>query len=189
MNTGSCISHFEANLARLPESVKQELEGSFRRWCERLDGSVLKEPVNRAFIESAITVCCSSLFVAESCVRDVKLWTDVVSGTALYTTIDGKNDYKQTLAAQTATNEKELMALLRVFRRRETVRIAWRDIAGWATVEETLSDLSALADACVQYALDFLHAEATAHWGLPVLSNGKEQRLVVLAMGKLGGGE
>jgi [glutamine synthetase] adenylyltransferase / [glutamine synthetase]-adenylyl-L-tyrosine phosphorylase len=189
MNTGSCISHFEANLARLPKSVKQELEGSFRRWCERVDGSVLKEPVNGEFIESAITVCSSSLFVAESCVRDVELWSDIVSGIALYTTIGGKNDYKQALAAQVATNEKELMALLRVFRRREMVRIAWRDIAGWASVEETLSDLSALADACVQYALDFLHAEATQHWGLPVLSNGKEQGLVVLAMGKLGGGE
>ena len=32
------------------------------------------------------------------------------------------------------------------------VRIAWRDIAGWADLDETLRDLSALADACIEFA-------------------------------------
>ena len=44
------------------------------------------------------------------------------------------------------------MEALRRFRRRHMVRIAWRDIAGWADLDETLHDLSALADACIQFA-------------------------------------
>ncbi|MEO1884442.1 MAG: bifunctional [glutamate--ammonia ligase]-adenylyl-L-tyrosine phosphorylase/[glutamate--ammonia-ligase] adenylyltransferase, partial [Methylococcales bacterium] len=130
-----------------------------------------------------------SQFVAESCARDTALWADLVAGETLGTTVNREDFYTQALAAYTVTSEAELMVLLRRFRRCEMVRIAWRDIAGWASVEETLSDLSALADACVQYALDFLHVQATQQWGVPVLSNGKEQRLVVLAMGKLGGEE
>ena len=37
----------------------------------------------------------------------------------------------------------------RRFRRREMVRIAWRDLAAWADLAETLADLSASATACV----------------------------------------
>jgi glutamate-ammonia-ligase adenylyltransferase len=189
MKTVSFVSHFESALAQLPESTKKELERPFRQWCDRLNGGGFKAPTEHEFIQSVIKVCGSSQFVAESCARDAALWADLVAGETLYATVNREDFYTETLAAYAVTSEAELMVLLRRFRRCEMVRIAWRDIAGWASVEETLSDLSALADACVQYALDFLHAQATQQWGVPVLSNGKEQRLVVLAMGKLGGEE
>ena len=44
------------------------------------------------------------------------------------------------------------MESLRRFRKRHMVRIAWRDIAGWADLDETLRDLSALADVCIGFA-------------------------------------
>jgi len=185
----SFVSHFESALAQLPEPTKKELERPFRQWCDRLNGGDFKAPTEHEFIQSTIKVCGSSLFVAESCARDAALWADLVAGETLYTTVNCEDFYTEALAAYTVTSEAELMVLLRRFRRCEMVRIAWRDIAGLASVEETLSDLSALADACVQYALDFLHVQATQQWGVPVLLNGKEQRLVVLAMGKLGGEE
>lgn len=189
MKMVSFVSHFESALAQLPEPTKKELERPFRQWCDRLNGGDFKAPTEHEFIQSTIKVCGSSLFVAESCARDAALWADLVAGETLYTTVNCEDFYTEALAAYTVTSEAELMVLLRRFRRCEMVRIAWRDIAGWASVEETLSDLSALADACVQYALDFLHVQVTQQWGVPVLSNGKEQRLVVLAMGKLGGEE
>ncbi len=189
MKTVSFVSHFESALAQLPEPIKKELERPFRQWCDRLNGGGFKAPTEHEFIQSVIKVCGFSQFVAESCARDTALWADLVAGETLGTTVNREDFYTQALAAYTVTSEAELMVLLRRFRRCEMVRIAWRDIAGWASVEETLSDLSALADACVQYALDFLHVQATQQWGVPVLSNGKEQRLVVLAMGKLGGEE
>jgi glutamate-ammonia-ligase adenylyltransferase len=189
MKTVLFVSHFESVLAQLPEPIKKELERPFRQWCDRLNEGAFKAPTEHEFIQSVIKVCGTSQFVAESCARDAVLWADLVAGETLYTTVNCEDFYTQALAANTVTSEAELMVLLRRFRRREMVRIAWRDIAGWAPVEETLSELSALADACVQYALDFLHVEATRQWGVPILSNGKEQRLVVLAMGKLGGEE
>jgi len=189
MKMVSFVSHFESALAQLPEPTKKELERPFRQWCDRLNGGAFKAPTEHEFIQSVIKVCGSSQFVAESCARDAALWADLVAGETLYATVNREDFYTEALAAYTVTSEAELMVLLRRFRRCEMVRIAWRDIAGWVSVEETLSDLSALADACVQYALDFLHVQATQQWGVPVLSNGKEQRLVVLAMGKLGGEE
>ncbi|MGZ8227941.1 MAG: bifunctional [glutamate--ammonia ligase]-adenylyl-L-tyrosine phosphorylase/[glutamate--ammonia-ligase] adenylyltransferase, partial [Methylococcaceae bacterium] len=86
-------------------------------------------------------------------------------------------------------SEAGLMQELRHFRRREMVRIAWRDLAGWAQLSETLMDLSRLADACIQYALGFLYTQACEKRGTPLLSDGSPQQIVVLGMGKLGANE
>lgn len=67
------------------------------------------------------------------------------------------------------------------------MRIAWRDIAGIANLEETLGDLSQLADACLRTALQQLHSWMVAEYGQPLNSKGVQQKLIVIALGKLGG--
>jgi glutamate-ammonia-ligase adenylyltransferase len=71
----------------------------------------------------------------------------------------------------------------------ETIRIAWRDLAGKAPLEETLCDLSCLADAIVDAAMESIYDEVCKSYGQPVDHDGNFQRLVVLGMGKLGAGE
>ncbi|HEU4601139.1 MAG TPA: bifunctional [glutamate--ammonia ligase]-adenylyl-L-tyrosine phosphorylase/[glutamate--ammonia-ligase] adenylyltransferase [Steroidobacteraceae bacterium] len=86
--------------------------------------------------------------------------------------------------------EPEFMAALRAFRHRHSVRIAWRDIAGWATLEETLRDLSDLADASIRAAYEHAYASMVARYGVPQgRDSGEAQPLMILAMGKLGGRE
>ena len=53
-------------------------------------------------------------------------------------------------------DERELKKVLRRVRQREMLRIAWRDLAGWTSLPETLEDLSELADACIEAALSKL---------------------------------
>ncbi|HEX6637299.1 MAG TPA: hypothetical protein VF033_06560, partial [Steroidobacteraceae bacterium] len=81
------------------------------------------------------------------------------------------------------------MAALRRQRNREMVRIAWRDLAGWAKVTETLADTSAFADAAIAAATDFATRELAPTYGEPRSAGGELQPLIVLGMGKLGGGE
>jgi [glutamine synthetase] adenylyltransferase / [glutamine synthetase]-adenylyl-L-tyrosine phosphorylase len=69
------------------------------------------------------------------------------------------------------------------------VRIAWRDLAGWAPLEETLSDLTAFADAAINIACEFARRPLVARYGEPCSESGAVQPLVVVGMGKLGGGE
>ncbi|MCB1778028.1 MAG: bifunctional [glutamate--ammonia ligase]-adenylyl-L-tyrosine phosphorylase/[glutamate--ammonia-ligase] adenylyltransferase, partial [Candidatus Competibacteraceae bacterium] len=79
---------------------------------------------------------------------------------------------------------------LRRGRRREMMRIAWRDLAGLAELTETLGDLTDLADAAVNAALARLYAwQCQQRYGAPCDSQGQAQQLVVLGMGKLGGRE
>ncbi|MEO7557761.1 MAG: bifunctional [glutamate--ammonia ligase]-adenylyl-L-tyrosine phosphorylase/[glutamate--ammonia-ligase] adenylyltransferase, partial [Gammaproteobacteria bacterium] len=82
-----------------------------------------------------------------------------------------------------------LAAALRQIRTREMLRIAWRDLAGWAGLDETLADLSALAAACIDSALDKLHTWQSQELGVPKSAAGIAQSLVVIGMGKLGARE
>ncbi len=85
---------------------------------------------------------------------------------------------------------EDLMAALRRFRRREMVRIAWRDIGGLATLDETLRDTSELADAMIDAATRHLDKLQRVRLGTPIgETSGKPQQLVVLALGKLGASE
>ena len=86
-------------------------------------------------------------------------------------------------------HEADLGHRLRVFRNRQMTRIIWRDLMQQADLDETLSALSELADACIAQALDHLMAWAVAKDGVPRDEEGNEQHLVVLGMGKLGARE
>ena len=83
-----------------------------------------------------------------------------------------------------------LLSGLRRFRQREMLRIAVRDIFRHAALEEVTADLSNLADAALETALDISRAELTERFGAPLAeTGGGGAGFVVLAMGKLGGRE
>ncbi|WP_457666821.1 bifunctional [glutamate--ammonia ligase]-adenylyl-L-tyrosine phosphorylase/[glutamate--ammonia-ligase] adenylyltransferase [Thiolapillus sp.] len=88
-----------------------------------------------------------------------------------------------------AEGEDALLQALRQFRRRQMLRIIWRDITRKAALEETLEDLSELADICIRQSLDRLMAWAVQQWGTPRDKAGEAQAMVVLGMGKLGARE
>jgi len=87
------------------------------------------------------------------------------------------------------TDEPGLHKALRLFRRRQMLRIIWRDLSGWADLDETLEDLSALADCCIGQTLALLRTWTEAEIGTPRDADGVPQSLVVLGMGKLGARE
>ena len=88
-----------------------------------------------------------------------------------------------------AADEAALMRGLRAFRNREMARIAARDVAGWAELDETLGALSDLADASCAAALQFAGHALQARHGVPRGEDGAEAMPIVLGMGKLGGRE
>ena len=71
---------------------------------------------------------------------------------------------------------REFSAQLRRWRRYEFTRIAWRDLAGWADVPETLRELSECADAAISVALAQARAGLVARFGEPRPRAGKRSR-------------
>jgi glutamate-ammonia-ligase adenylyltransferase len=85
--------------------------------------------------------------------------------------------------------ETAAMTELRRVRQIELARIAWRDLAGWADVDATLRELSVLADVLIGAAASFAMRQLEPRYGRPHDPDEAELPLLVLAMGKLGGGE
>ncbi|WP_043114278.1 bifunctional [glutamate--ammonia ligase]-adenylyl-L-tyrosine phosphorylase/[glutamate--ammonia-ligase] adenylyltransferase [Solimonas soli] len=86
-------------------------------------------------------------------------------------------------------DDAALLRELRLLRRHEMARVAFRDLAGLAGLDETLGDLSDLADACIEAALQAGERRLQARHGVPRDETGAAIRPVVLGMGKLGGRE
>lgn len=86
-----------------------------------------------------------------------------------------------------------LGVILAQFKRREYLRIMLRDCAGLATLAETTLELSHLADALLQVALQACLQELERRYGIPQFATAEERlhrsRCVLLALGKLGGQE
>lgn len=86
-------------------------------------------------------------------------------------------------------NRGEWQMLLRRYRTAQSTRLVWRDVHGLDDVNATLAGSTALAETCLRVALAALEQEFVARHGLVRDAGGDVQRLVVLALGKLGGRE
>src|SRR5690606_7954835 len=91
--------------------------------------------------------------------------------------------------ALTADNRSDWAALLRRHRQGESARLAWRDILGLDDVDATLAGTTALAEDCLRIALAALETAFAELHGVVRGPDGRPQRMVVFALGKLGGGE
>jgi glutamate-ammonia-ligase adenylyltransferase len=91
--------------------------------------------------------------------------------------------------ALAGSSEPQAMAALRRVRQVEMARIAWRDLTGLADLETTLADVSLLAETLIDEALGYAADSLEPRLGRPRDERGNELPLLVLGMGKLGGGE
>ena len=179
---------------KLPANLPQPLLEDYRdRWeaFQHAAESVGLPPVtDPEIVKSSTYVFAFSDFVAASCTRDPAVLTDLVDSGDLFKDRQPE-DYRIKLEADLADagDEDTLMRLLRHCRRREMVRIAWRDLAGWADLAETMTELSDFADACLHSTLKILYRWQCDISGIPGADDGSQQHPVILGLGKLGARE
>ncbi len=104
-----------------------------------------------------------------------------------------ERDYQQAVEASSSSDANAVEALqqkvLRQFRHRHMVRILWRDLTHVSLLEQTLTELSLLAQCCIMVADQWSYDALVIRYGVPCDPDGREQRLIVIGMGKLGGYE
>ena len=173
-------------------AVPQEFQLPLVRAWEAFTGVAPQEDLQllqeAGVFEALVKVWTSSRFIVDACMREPSLLGDLVRSGDLHSPTVSAS-YLERLDAAGPENETDLHRVLRLFRRREMVRIAWRDIAGWSQLSETLMDVSLLAEITVQFALDFVYTQASERNGPPVGKDGQPLQMVVLGMGKLGAWE
>lgn len=138
-------------------------------------------------LKSAFAV---SDFLLKSCARNAEMTAALLeSGDLLRAYDPGAFARGLDTLLDDARDEGALSRILRLFRRREMIRIAFRDLCGLADLGETTGDLSELAEASLEAALTRLHGWQCDLLGTPLDRAGTPQRLVVFGMGKLGARE
>ncbi|HKX52164.1 MAG TPA: bifunctional [glutamate--ammonia ligase]-adenylyl-L-tyrosine phosphorylase/[glutamate--ammonia-ligase] adenylyltransferase [Nitrosospira sp.] len=88
-------------------------------------------------------------------------------------------------------DEEGLHVVLRGLRKRVLLRVAARDLAGLADLSEVMSSMTTLAELTIGFALEHLYAWLTnpERYGQPKSADNRAQQMLVIGMGKLGGGE
>ena len=157
---------------------------------QALDALVLNEAGDRV-LTSLPQVLAGSDYIGRSLARTPGLFASLVGpDSVLEPRSTGQIETHCAALRRHAADSQHIGTTLRVWRRAELVRIGWRDLAGWATLEEVVETLSTVADHAVSVALACAHYQVAQRHGEPIGSiSGKPVRLVVLALGKLGGRE
>ena len=191
----------------IPEGLLKPVIESWKACKELAREQEIRLPENADFLNVLYKVWSCSDFVMHQIQQDPAMLRDLLdSGDLLTDYLPNEYTRKAQVLFARVRDEDELARKLRQLRQREMVRIAWRDLAGWADLEETLRDLSGLAEASIDIALEKLHKWMSKELGVPFSSEssideypnvnstvsttkGEPQSLVVIAMGKLGAGE
>jgi glutamate-ammonia-ligase adenylyltransferase len=99
-------------------------------------------------------------------------------------------DMATLLAAEADADEAGLKRVLRAAKKRVYLRLLARDLSGRADLDEVLSTISGFAEIAVGHAADHLARVLGETCGEPMgAESGTPQQLIVVGMGKLGGGE
>lgn len=177
----------------LPHEMINDFQRKWDVFCSAAKHANVSLWDDSEFIKVSKRVFAFSNFISGNCTHNPAMLADLVQSGELYGQIppDHFNHKLKKSLSELYESEQEdrLLSVLRKFRLREMIRIAWRDLAAWADLSQTMADLSALADACIHQALLLLYEWACRKYGIPEGYDGSPQNLVVLGMGKLGGGE
>jgi [glutamine synthetase] adenylyltransferase / [glutamine synthetase]-adenylyl-L-tyrosine phosphorylase len=183
------MSGTEAAVGTLSANLESLVERALEAATADTGARAALAAVSAAVRESLPRVFACSDFLAQSCARDPQLLVSLLTGGDLERPLADGELRARVPALPAAAAEPLLQQTLRRWRRRELARIAWRDLAGWADLAETLTELTAFADAAIGYALECARRALAERYGEPRSAAGEVQPLLVLGMGKLGGGE
>ncbi len=173
-----------------PQELLAKIDEKWSAFLTSCGQAGLGAPDDADLVAAAKRVFGFSDFVARQCIRHPETLHGLLKTGDLLKAYDDEGFTKR-LEAQPLTEEspRDLSRVLREVRSREMTRIAFRDLAGWAELSETINDLSAFADACIEFALSRLYLWLCREHGTPEGKTGNPQSLVVIGLGKLGGRE
>jgi len=132
-----------------------------------------------------------SAFLSDILIREGKNWPELFLrqiGAAQKTAADHLRELLPLLEQESSFDN--FCRALRCHKQSEYLRIGGRDLLASVTVEETMRELTALAEAALEVSYRFYRSEVERDFGrLRLPGKAEENRFVILAMGKLGGEE
>ncbi len=171
-----------ANLQQ--QGFSEQKSTQYRGFLDKLP-AVVSSAIEQQFLQATV----NSEFIQQQLCQDSETLQALIEG-KLVTPLSRQAYSKrcQQIVAQKPELE-EFNAALRQFRNRAMVGIIWRDFNRLSSMQQTTAELSWLAEACIQAALDQHYPLLVAKHGRPRNLLQEEQALLVVGMGKLGAHE
>ncbi|MGI2027638.1 bifunctional [glutamate--ammonia ligase]-adenylyl-L-tyrosine phosphorylase/[glutamate--ammonia-ligase] adenylyltransferase [Endozoicomonas acroporae] len=149
------------------------------------------DQLSPGLMDQLIHCWAGSDFAAQQCIRHPQWLASILENHDKLPDLAQTHPERLQTALAAVENEQDLIKALRLYRNREMLRIIWLDLNRRVSMPETTADMSALADACIDSALNWLYQDSCQSMGTPYGTNipGEEpvpQNMVVLGMGKLG---
>jgi [glutamine synthetase] adenylyltransferase / [glutamine synthetase]-adenylyl-L-tyrosine phosphorylase len=174
-------------VAALPEVLR----GSAEHWWERASANPVFLAAYQSLPEERkaelARVVAASEFCAAALIQDASALAWFADNDSAERSAALDLEYEQRVA--NTAEVAEAQRVLREWRRRRMLCIAWRDITARATVPETLTATSDFADASIRAAVSSVRAQLRGAFGEPRDAEGQAVPMIVLGMGKLGGHE
>ena len=171
------------HIASLPEILRGPVELA----CGRLGDEALDSLAGDVVAKLVRTIACSE-FAARIIEREWEWFAEHVGQFDSPPDNTGLDCLVAEIAAH-SLSVPDAKSQLRRSRNRFMLRVLWRELHGLATLDETLEQLSLLADRMLDAATQYALQELDGRYGRVRNSAGDEVPLVVLGMGKLGGRE
>ncbi|OED43533.1 bifunctional glutamine synthetase adenylyltransferase/deadenyltransferase [Endozoicomonas sp. (ex Bugula neritina AB1)] len=168
------------------DTIHQTLQAQWQQFSSR--NPHFNPQVGSDFIDELFTCWLGSDFAAEQCMHRPELLLKAATEQEL-------PSHANALAAslENVSTEDDLIKALRLYRNEQMVRIIWRDLNRKASMQQTTTDLSDMADACVEQAMQWLYEDLQPVMGTPYGGQSDDElkslKMIVLGMGKLGAQE
>jgi [glutamine synthetase] adenylyltransferase / [glutamine synthetase]-adenylyl-L-tyrosine phosphorylase len=179
MNSQARWIKAQAGASLNPAQVRSVLETLAAEWPGSLEKFLSGFPIG---VDSLIHLLAVSNICAERLQRDPELlhW---LSQPEICAAERGPRRMRRDLEASTTSVARDDFLDLRRWKAREMTRIALREVAGVASLEETTADLSCLAETCLLTVYQHANATLRERYGTPATE------FTALGLGKLGGRE
>ena len=139
-------------------------------------------------LEALLSILATSPFLGEIVIAEPDVWERIQRGS-------GRPEKRESLRGILRSEVGDsldsafVMQVLRRFKRREILRIAYGDIVKQQRLETVVDQISAIADCIIDEALRVALLQQQQRRGSPITGDGRPTTITVLALGKLGGNE
>ncbi len=170
------------------DRLPAELQPGATRWFERLSAEQPDVDLQAAVAEPLTKLIACSEFAAGTVLRE---WPWFAASQAALDDAPDDAALSRLVAEirNSAADSDTVKARLRRFRHRFLLQVLWREIRGIATLDESLTALSSLADSLLDAATVVAVRDVEERYGIVRNEHGEVVPIVILGMGKLGGRE
>ncbi|NIA27819.1 MAG: bifunctional [glutamate--ammonia ligase]-adenylyl-L-tyrosine phosphorylase/[glutamate--ammonia-ligase] adenylyltransferase [Desulfobulbaceae bacterium] len=174
----------ELAVSELPAELRDEAS----RWFEQIEASHDCNDIKSDTIGTLVRLVACSQFAAKTVMREWEWFTEHQDSLQQIHDSSFLEQFSGAVVSSTESIET-VKQQLRCCRHRYMVQILWREIAGIATLDDTLVSLSDLADHLLDAAARYAERSLHERHGVVRGVTGDPVSLVILGMGKLGGHE